>query len=386
MKYVTEILFVDPRVDDIEMILCGLRPGVKARVLDPVIPPARQIALALDGVHDLDAVHVIAHGAPGRVSFAAGEWSAETLEDEADDFAAIGRALAVDGELRLWSCDAGAGAAGATFIAALAQATGADVAAATGRIGAAALGGGWDLAAYAHRTPTCPLTTTAMAAYAGVLTARSWASPGTNGNWNTAGSWSPIGVPVAGDDVTIGGTSGSSYTVTLNVNTPALDSLTMNFSNGANTATLAIGTNTLNVNGTGVGATDTLATSANNNITISGGGILNAGTLSLGGTLTGTGAGAGTSAGTINSVATNGTSIISGSGKIMASGGTLDVFGTIQSGVVLSMNVNAGSDLKIEGTATSAAPISFTSSNQTLEIGASANLTINGGQQTGAGG
>ncbi len=76
-----------------------------------------------------------------------------TLEDEAEDLAAIGRALAVDGELRLWSCDTAAGAVGAAFIEALAQATGADVAAATGRVGAAALGGTWDLAAFAHRAP-----------------------------------------------------------------------------------------------------------------------------------------------------------------------------------------------------------------------------------------
>ena len=34
MAYVSEFLFVDPSVDDIETILSGLRPGVEARVLD----------------------------------------------------------------------------------------------------------------------------------------------------------------------------------------------------------------------------------------------------------------------------------------------------------------------------------------------------------------
>jgi len=60
-------------------------------VLDRVAPPARQMALALEGRDGLDAVHVIAHGAPGRVSFAAGEWSAQTLEDNGVDLATIGR-------------------------------------------------------------------------------------------------------------------------------------------------------------------------------------------------------------------------------------------------------------------------------------------------------
>ena len=116
-----EILFVDPSVSDIDTILNGLRPGVEAIVLDPATPAARQIAAALAGRDGLSAVHIIAHGAPGRVNFASGDWSATTLEDEAENFAAIGRALAVDGELRLWSCDTGAGAAGEAFIESLAR-------------------------------------------------------------------------------------------------------------------------------------------------------------------------------------------------------------------------------------------------------------------------
>ena len=133
----------------LETILRGLRPGVEAKALDPAVSAAKQIAKALTGWRDLDAVHVIAHGAPGQINFSAGDWSVATLKDDAEDLAAIGRALADDGELRLWSCDIAAGAAGTAFIEALARATGADVAASTGRIGAAALGGTWDLAAFA---------------------------------------------------------------------------------------------------------------------------------------------------------------------------------------------------------------------------------------------
>ena len=47
MTHVSEILFVDPSVDDVETILCGLRPGIEARVLDPTTPAARQIAASL---------------------------------------------------------------------------------------------------------------------------------------------------------------------------------------------------------------------------------------------------------------------------------------------------------------------------------------------------
>src|SRR5262249_38501089 len=131
-----EVLFVDPSIPDLDTILCNLRPGVEAIVLDALRPAARQIADALAERRDLSAVHVIAHGAPGRVSFAADHWSARTLTDEADDFAAIGRAFGIGGNLRLWSCRTGARPEGADFVASLARATGTDVAAATGRVGA----------------------------------------------------------------------------------------------------------------------------------------------------------------------------------------------------------------------------------------------------------
>ena len=160
-----EILFVDPGVSDIETILGHLRPEVEAIVLDSARPAARQIAAALEDRHDLGSIHVIAHGAPGRISFAAGDWSAATVADEAEDLTAISRALAASGDLKLWSCQTAAGPAGAAFIAGLARASGADIAAATGRVGAAALGGGWELSAAAQP----PLTAAGAARYAGIL-------------------------------------------------------------------------------------------------------------------------------------------------------------------------------------------------------------------------
>ena len=66
-----EILFIDPAVADLGTLLESLRSGVEAIVLDIARPAAGQIAAALAGRHRLSALHLIAHGAPGRVSFAA---------------------------------------------------------------------------------------------------------------------------------------------------------------------------------------------------------------------------------------------------------------------------------------------------------------------------
>jgi hypothetical protein len=54
--------------------------------------------------------------------------SLETIDERRASLAAIGPALAKDGEVLLWSCETGRGARGAAFLAALAQASGASVA------------------------------------------------------------------------------------------------------------------------------------------------------------------------------------------------------------------------------------------------------------------
>ena len=71
---------------------------------------------------------------------------------------------------------------------------------------------------------------------------------------------------------------------------------------------------------------------------------------------------------------------LSGTGTVTASGGTLDLLGTVNSGLVLAIATSSPSTLKIDGTATSAAAITLNNANQTLEIGASASLTINAAQ------
>jgi hypothetical protein len=170
MRRHSEILFIDPAVSDIGTMLGFVRPEVDAMVLDPIRPAARQMARALAGRRNLEAIHVITHGASGQVTFSASEWSVKTLEDEANDLATIGDTLGTSGELLLWSCETGHGDAGETFVAELSHAIGADVHAAATKIGAAELGGCWNLAR-GPRTLTArqPLSPDGQARYAGVL-------------------------------------------------------------------------------------------------------------------------------------------------------------------------------------------------------------------------
>ena len=117
-----------------------------------------------------------------------------------------------------------------------------------------------------------------------------------------------------------------SYTVTLDVNSQALDSVTIN-SAGIGPATLAVGAHTLGVTGNGLGAADTVVvTGAGNEITIAGGAIAASGGIFLGsnpslvgfGTLTGP---------------------ILGSGTFEALGGNLDIKSNITSNNVTGMQI-----------------------------------------------
>ena len=165
-----EVLFIDPTVDDLSTLLRFIRPTVEPVVLDPTRPAARQIALALDGKRDLQAVHVIAHGEPGRVIFSGGDWTAETPTEQAADFATIGRAIGSSGGLRLWSCFSGAGPEGRTLVEQLHHATNSDVAASTELVGAMSLGGQWDLSEGTPvRSDAAPLTSVGLCYYARTL-------------------------------------------------------------------------------------------------------------------------------------------------------------------------------------------------------------------------
>src|SRR5262249_58548269 len=53
----------------------------------------------------------------------------------------------------------------------------------------------------------------------------------------------------------------------------------------------------------------------------------------------------------------------SGTGTVRASGGTLDILGTVNSGLALQVDTTSGSDLKIDGTAVSAAAITLNNAN-----------------------
>jgi Domain of unknown function (DUF4347) len=164
------LLFVDSRVAHIDSILAGLAVDGQVIVLDPFNDGLTQIAQALEGVHDLDAIHVISHGSAGALYLGDTVLDSAALPNYTDALQRLGRSLTANGDLLLYGCDVAAGAAGLSFITRLSELTGADVAASTDRTGTAVLGGNAALEAVTGAIEAAPVLTAAMlTAFNGVL-------------------------------------------------------------------------------------------------------------------------------------------------------------------------------------------------------------------------
>lgn len=89
-----------------------------------------------DAAQPVDAIHVLSHADAGQLLLGDGRIDTARLIAEADRLAEWARGLSPDADILLYGCRAGAGETGAEFVARLAAATGADVAASDDATGA----------------------------------------------------------------------------------------------------------------------------------------------------------------------------------------------------------------------------------------------------------
>ncbi|NKX71323.1 DUF4347 domain-containing protein [Rhodobacteraceae bacterium R_SAG1] len=165
-----QIAFIDSSVADFHTLLANLPQDVEAIPLDPRRPGLSQIAQALEGRDGITAVHILSHGADGTLFLGNDFLTARTLKQAPDACATINRALAADADILIYGCEVAASERGVAFVAALAEATGANIAASRTLTGAARLGGDWqlDLQIGAITTPVA-ISAAGQAAFQGVL-------------------------------------------------------------------------------------------------------------------------------------------------------------------------------------------------------------------------
>jgi VCBS repeat-containing protein len=172
---VHEIVFIDSRVTDYQVLVNSVKPGVTAVVLDPGQDGLTQIAdylSAHQGSH-LGTIDIVAHGAQGELLLGSTTLTDANLPADAGALQRIGDALAPGGAIALYGCNVASGAPGLQFISDLSKdAGGAAVAAATHEVGAAAQGGNWDLDTATGRAHIRnPFTAAALQAFPDLLTA-----------------------------------------------------------------------------------------------------------------------------------------------------------------------------------------------------------------------
>jgi Ca2+-binding RTX toxin-like protein len=130
-----EVLLADIALPDLDVLLRQRRGGIEIRLIDADADGLSAIEAAFAGRPA--AVHVLAHGEPGRIFLGRGAIDRDRV--------ATANLSGPGTDLLLYGCEAGAGEAGRALVDALAGRTGGAVAAASRPVGDQAQGGTWDL-------------------------------------------------------------------------------------------------------------------------------------------------------------------------------------------------------------------------------------------------
>jgi len=172
-----EWVFVDTSVADYRDLVADLAAGGHdGRRIEVVLIDSRrdgvvQMAAALAGYSDIDAIHLITHGSRAELQLGTARLNPDSMSGAyAQALAQIGRALSAGGDILVYGCNFGEGAPGRDAAARLAELTGADIAASDDRTGAEALGGDWDLEVATGRIESAiAVSTQAQSDWGGLL-------------------------------------------------------------------------------------------------------------------------------------------------------------------------------------------------------------------------
>ncbi len=156
-----EIIFIDSGVENFDALLQEVDASIEVVILDARTDGVEQIAAALEGRENLDAIHIISHGRSGTLELGSAKLTEASMNGHhSDEMEIIRDVLSVDADILIYGCDFGASARGESAVTALANATGADVAASEDLTGAASLGGDWDLEITSGEVDIVPISPT----------------------------------------------------------------------------------------------------------------------------------------------------------------------------------------------------------------------------------
>ena len=146
----TEVIFVNTSVDDYQQIVDSLTESSDDEVNYVIY--TLDSSQSIDDVdqmlanhQQLDALHFITHGSDGLFNLGSSIVSNETLASHSDSFEQWGAALAEEGDILFYGCNLAETAEGQQLVAAIANATNADVGASDNLTGHESLNADWRL-------------------------------------------------------------------------------------------------------------------------------------------------------------------------------------------------------------------------------------------------
>ena len=167
-----ELILIDAGVQNSDQLLAGILESKPDTILEIRIIESNQdgisqiTELLADAEGQYDAIHIVSHGSEGEVNLGNSTLTADNLNSYSDLLASWSGALTDDADLLFYGCDLAGNAEGESFIEAISEITGADVAASDDLTGSADKGGDWELELNVGTVETAAFS---AAAFDGVL-------------------------------------------------------------------------------------------------------------------------------------------------------------------------------------------------------------------------
>lgn len=144
-----ELIIVDSATPDAERLLENLRADTSVQYqvhfLDGDRSGITQVGELLQLYGQVDAVHLIGHGAAAAIQLGSDTLRNDNLEEFRGEISAWRESLAADADILFYGCDVAANDAGRDLLATIAAWTGADVAGSDDKTGATELAADWQL-------------------------------------------------------------------------------------------------------------------------------------------------------------------------------------------------------------------------------------------------
>ncbi|MEG0007306.1 MAG: VCBS domain-containing protein [Aeromonas sp.] len=139
------LLVIDTRIEQAQPLTEHLDANTSLLLIDKQADALAAITAKLSQLGQVDSIQILSHGSAGQFTLGNRTLTADNLASVGQQLQGWQSHLSPDADIQLYGCRVGAGDAGKALVSALAQWTGADVAASSDDTGASSKGGDWDL-------------------------------------------------------------------------------------------------------------------------------------------------------------------------------------------------------------------------------------------------